>query len=97
VREVFPEILAHVADATRIFYFDLFDLDPGGYRVLDIRLEPTGYRHVVESAALHGYWSARVAESAGGRPLLPFASLVPDVRAYFPTAADVAAVEAAPI
>jgi len=97
VREVFPEILAHVADATRIFYFDLFDLDPGGYRVLDIRLEPTGYRAAVESTALHGYWSARVAESAGGRPLVPFASLVPDVRAYFPTAADAEAVEAAPI
>jgi hypothetical protein len=97
VREVFPEILVRVPDATRIFYFDLFDLDRGGYRVLDIRPEPTGYRAVVESGALHDYWSARVLESAGGRPLVPFATLVPDVRAYFPTPADVQALESAPI
>ena len=97
VREVFPEILAHVSDATRIFYFDLFDLDRGGYRVLDIQPEPTGYRAVVESAALHDYWSARVLESAGGRPLVPFATLVPDVRAYYPTAADAEALASAPL
>ncbi len=96
VREVFPEILAHVTDATRIFYFDLFDMDRGGYRVLDIALEATGYRAVVESAALHDYWSARVLASAGGRPLVPFATLVPNVRAYFPTPADVQALESAP-
>ncbi len=95
VREVFPEILARISDATRIFYFDLFDLDRDGYRVIDIRQEPSGYRAVVESTALHDYWSARVLESAGGRPLLPFASLVPDIRAYFPTAADVRALEGA--
>ena len=96
VRDVFPEILAHVTDATRIFYFDLFDLDRGGYRVLDIQAEPLGYRAVVESGALHDYWSARVLESAGGRPLVPFATLVPNVRAYYPTAADVHALESAP-
>jgi hypothetical protein len=96
VRDVFPEILAHVTDATRIFYFDLFDLDRGGYRVLDIQPEAAGYRAVVESGALHDYWSARVLASAGGRPLVPFATLVPNVRAYYPTAADVHALESAP-
>lgn len=96
VREVFPEILARITDATRIFYFDLFDLDRDGYRVIDIRLEATGYRAVVESGVLHEYWTARVLESAGGRPLLSFASLVPDVGAYFPTAADERALDGAP-
>jgi hypothetical protein len=96
VREVFPEILARVADATRIFYFDLFDLDKGGYRVIDIQLEASGYRAVVESGALHEYWTTRVRESAGGRPLVGFASLVPDIRAYYPTDADVRALEGAP-
>jgi hypothetical protein len=89
VREVFPEILAQVRETLRIFYFDLFDLERGGYRVIDI--EPAGggaYRALVESGALHEYWSARVALAAGGRPLVPFATLVPDIRAYFPTAAD---------
>ena len=66
------------------------------YNVLDIALEATGYRAVVESAALHDYWSARVLASAGGRPLVPFATLVPNVRAYFPTPADVQALESAP-
>jgi hypothetical protein len=37
-----------------------------------------------------------VLEAAGGRPLLSFRQLVPDVRAYFPTAADLRAIEAAP-
>ena len=96
VREVFPEILARVTDATRIFYFDLFDLDRDGYRVIDIRLETTGYRAVVESGALHEYWAARVLESAGGRPLMSFASLVPDVGAYFPTEADVRSLDGVP-
>jgi hypothetical protein len=51
---------------------------------------------VVESGALHEYWTARVLESAGGRPLMSFASLVPDVSAYFPTEADVRALDGVP-
>jgi hypothetical protein len=93
VREVIPEIVARIADALRVFYFDLFDLDRGGYRVIDIAAEGEGYSAIVESGALHEYWSARVAEAASGRPLLPFATLVPDVRAYFPTAADLEALD----
>jgi len=34
-----------------------------------------------------------VSEAAAGRPVLPFETLVPDVRAYFPTASDVAALD----
>ena len=96
VREVFPEITTRIREALRIFYFDLFDLERGGYRVIDIAAESGGYRAVPESAALHEYWRARVAEAAGGRPLVPFATLVPDIRAHFPTAADVEALDAVP-
>ena len=93
VRDVFPEIRAQIGDVLRIFYFDLFDPDRGVYRVLDIVPDGAGYRAVVESKELHDYWSARVSEAAAGRPVLPFETLVPDVRAYFPTASDVAALD----
>ena len=96
VRDVFPEIVARIADALRIFYFDLFDLERGGYRVIDIAPEGAGYRALVESGALHEHWSGRVAAAAASRPLLPFATLVPDIRAYFPTAADVEALDGVP-
>jgi len=96
VREVFPEIVARLPDVTRIFYFDLFDQNRDGYRVLDIREEPSGYRAVAESTALVDYWKARVLEAAGGRALVPFATLVPEIRAYFPTEADVRALDSAP-
>jgi hypothetical protein len=96
VREVFPEIVARLPDVTRIFYFDLFDATRDGFRVLDIREEPSGYRGVAESAVLVDYWKARVLEAAGGRALVPFATLVPEVRAYFPSEADVRALDSAP-
>jgi hypothetical protein len=96
VREVFPEITARLSDVTRIFYFDLFDLNRDGYRVLDIRQDVTGYTSVAESAALDDYWRGRVREAAGGRPLVSFASLVPEISTYFPTAADVRALDRAP-
>jgi hypothetical protein len=91
VRDVFPEIRAHMPDVLRIFYYDLYDMAPGVYRVLDIRSEGGGYRAVVESTALYQYWADNVLAAAAGRPLLGFNTLVPDIRAYFPTADDVEA------
>jgi hypothetical protein len=91
VRDTFPEILAQIGDATRIFYYDLYDPDPGVYRILDIRVEGGVYRAVVESTDLHGFLVDNVAAKAAGRPLLAFETLVPSIRAYFPTAADVRA------
>ncbi len=96
VRDVFPEIRAHMPDVLRIFYYDLFDPVRGVYRVLDIEPAGDGFRALVESRDLHEYWSGRVRTAASGRPLLGFSTLVPDVRAYFPTAADVEAFDSAP-
>jgi hypothetical protein len=96
VRDVFPQIHEQIGDVSRIFYFDLFDAERGGYRVLDFERQGEGYRAIVEDAALHDYWTAQVADAGGGRPLLPFATLVPEIRTYFPTAADVAAFDEAP-
>lgn len=91
VRDTFPEIRAGIEDVTRIFYYDLFDLDRGIYRILDIEPDAPGYRAVVESTDLYAYFQAAVLRSAGGRPLLGFDALVPDVRAYFPAPEDLAA------
>jgi hypothetical protein len=96
VRDVFPEIKAHMPDVTRIFYYDLFDYDAGDYRVLDIEPEGDGFRAVVESSALHGYWTDRVRAAAAGNPMVDFAALVPDVRQYYPTPADIEAFDSAP-
>jgi hypothetical protein len=96
VRDVFPEIRAHMPDVTRIFYYDLFDTTAGAYRVLNIEPEGDGFRAVVESTALHGWWTDRVRAAAAGNPLVGFASLVPDIRKYFPTPADVEAFDSAP-
>lgn len=95
VRDTFPEIRERVDDVSRIFYYDLYDPDPGVFRVLDIRAEAGGYRAVVESVDLHAFWTEKVVAAAQGRPLLGFDTLVPDIRAYFPTADDVRAYDEA--
>jgi hypothetical protein len=93
VRDTFPQILDQIADATRIFYYDLYDPDPGVYRLLDIRQEGGTYVAVAESAALYEFFGDKVTAAAAGRPLLGFETLVPDIHLYFPTEADVAAYE----
>jgi hypothetical protein len=96
VRDVFPEIETQIGDVLRIFYFDLFDPERGVYRVLDIVRQGAGYQALVESSALHDYWADRVTSAANGRPLVGWSTLVPDVRAYFPSVADVTAFDEAP-
>lgn len=95
VRDTFPEIRQEIGDVTRIFYYDLFDPDRGVYRLLDIRAEGGGYRAVVESADLYGFLVDKVVAEAAARPLLGFDTLVPDIRLYFPTEADVRAYDEA--
>jgi len=96
VRDVFPQIRAGIPDVLRIFYFDLFDNDPGAFRVLDLQRTGAGVTAIVESGELYDYWSALVRAAAGSRPLLAFDSLVPDVQAYFPTPADIQAYDSMP-
>jgi hypothetical protein len=96
VRDVFPEIRAQIGDVLRIFYFDLYDAERGAYRVLDFERQGGGYRTIIEDTALYDYWAAQVAAAAAGRPLIPFKVLIPDIQAYFPTPADIAAFDDAP-
>jgi hypothetical protein len=91
VRDTFPEIRSRIGDVTRIFYYDLYDADRGAYRILDIQAQGGGYRAVVESTDLYAFFAGNVTAAAAGQPLLGFDTLVPDIRAYFPTEADVRA------
>lgn len=94
VRDVFPEIRAGIRDASRIFYYDLFDPQPGAFRVIGIEPDPAGgYRAVPESAELIAYWTARVRAAEGGQPSAAWRDLVPDVTAYGASAADLRLVE----
>jgi hypothetical protein len=94
VRDMHPRIKARLEDATRVFYYVLYDSDPGRFRLIDI--EPAGgsYRAVVESTELHAYYMQRVRDRAAGRPLIPFDTLIPDITRYFATPDDVAAYDA---
>lgn len=89
VRDVFPDIKAGIPDVSRIFFYDLYDPEPGGYRILDFRQTGDRYERVIESREIHDHFDARARNSANG-PIVPFSSLIPDIRAYLPTPADVA-------
>lgn len=91
VRDTFPVIKAQIQDATRIFFYDLFDPEVGAYRMIDITPDGAGYRAVVESTALHEHYLDEVRLVAAGRPTLRFETLVPDIHAHFPTREDVRA------
>jgi hypothetical protein len=93
VRDVFPEILAGIQDVSRIFYFDLFDPHPGGFRLIDIVPDGGGYRAVPESLALIEHFAARVRAAQGAEPAAAWRDLVPDVTAYFATAEDLRVVD----
>ena len=91
VRNVFAEIRAEIGDVSRIFYYDLYDSEPGQFRLIDLQQAGPAYRAVVESKDLVAYFDENVRTAAAGRPLLAFDALIPDIRAYLPTAADVEA------
>ncbi len=95
VRDTFVEIFDRIPDVSRIFYYDLFDGERGVYRLLDIEPDGPKFRAVVESTALYSFLADRVVAKAAGQPLLGFAALIPDIRAYFPTAEDVKAYDEA--
>jgi hypothetical protein len=94
VRDTDEEIRARLPDVSRIFHFDLYDSDRGKYRLIDVQQQGATYRVVTESADLYAYFARSVAQAAAGRAILPFESLIPDIRAYFPTSADVQAYDA---
>lgn len=95
VRDVFPEIRQVIGNVERIFYYQLFDFDPRRFRLLDIVPDPeVGFRPVVESTALVDFLSTRVRDATGGAPHADYRELIPDITAFFPTAADLEVIAA---
>jgi hypothetical protein len=98
VRDVFPQIRQQIGGVAQVFYFELFDLQPDGFRVLDISGDQVaGFHASVESAALHAYWSQRVRDAAGAGARASYRELIPDITRYFPTAEDLRLIAQTPL
>ena len=89
VREVYPEIRRGLPHVQRIFFFELFDLAPRAFRILDLAEREDGsITSEVESTALYDELVANVERAAGAGPRARYEELVPDITAYLPTAED---------
>lgn len=96
VLSTYPEIEAALPPIDDIYWFDLFDFEPGVFRIIDVFENEDGtFGSSVESTALHSYWRERVAGAAGSRTHATFDELIPDVAAYLPTGEDFAIADAA--
>lgn len=89
----YERIRALVPAVERLFWFDLFDFEPGAFRLFDLRHTVDGkLEAVVESAEAVALLEARLtdsdrdADADAERP--PYEELVPDITLYFPTAED---------
>jgi len=93
---VFDEIRQGIPMAEEIFWFDLFDNNPNGFRLFDIVRGPLEeFKSIPESVALIDWLKLRALpkDASGGRPFINYEELVPDIRLYFPTEEDVRLIE----
>jgi hypothetical protein len=93
MRDVYSEIRGRLTDVTRLFWYDLFDGDVDRFRLIDIAPAGGSYRAIVESTEVVQYLTERTRVAAAGRPLHTFDALIPDIRAYSATAADIAIID----
>jgi hypothetical protein len=85
----FDRIRSELPRVERIFWFELFDFEPGRFRLVDIRHDATGQILTVrESTAALDHLEARVVDALGGGSPLSYRELVPDIMLYFPTEED---------
>jgi hypothetical protein len=94
-RRTMPEIQGRIDDVSRQFFYVLYETIPRRFRLIDIQPDGSGYRAVRESAELCETLAQNVTRAAAGMSVLPFDVLIPDIRAYLPTPADVAAYDEA--
>jgi hypothetical protein len=86
----FDRIRREVPRTERIFWFDLYDREPEGFRLIDLAPMLDGSVDVVsESAAAIDWLRSRVEEALAGVPPIPYRELVPDITLYFPTEEDI--------
>lgn len=91
--ENFPEIRAAMPATERIYYYDLFDFEAGGYRLLEIvQEEEDRFDLRVASEALVSHLLDRVEQAAESSPHASYDDLIPDISAFFPTVEDEAIV-----
>jgi hypothetical protein len=93
-RDTLPEIKQRIGNVERVYYFTLFERAAGAFRLLDLRAALGTVAIVAESEALVRHLADRVSAAAGGAPTAAYRDLVPDIRAYFPTAEDLALIAA---
>jgi hypothetical protein len=91
VRQTFPEIRSRIEDVSRIFLYVLYETAPRRFRLIDIQPDGSGFRAIRESGELYDHLAQNVTRAAAGAPILAFDAVIPDIRAYLPTAADYAA------
>ena len=90
VEEVYPALRAALPNLEQIFFFELYDLQPRAFRLLDIAEREDGsITAEVESTALHDELARRVEMAAGKDERARYEDLVPDITAYFPTDEDI--------
>jgi hypothetical protein len=85
----FDRIRSEIPGTERIFWYDLFDFDSEGFRLID--LAPTlegAFEPVPASGEAIDWLRSRVEEALAGAPAIPYRDLVPDITLYFPTAED---------
>jgi len=94
VTDVFPRIAAGIHGTELVFFFELLDLEPNRWRVIDVRVEGSGAFAVrAESPALLDHWRRLVVAATEGFPHAPFVELIPNIADYFPTDEDLDRVE----
>ncbi len=95
--ETFARIRTEVPDTERIFWFDLFDSGPEGFRLIDVAPTLEGaFEAVPESDDALAWLRSRVEEALAGIPAIPYRELVPDINLYFPTEEDFRILAATP-
>lgn len=91
----YDAIRARIPAVERIYWFQLFDFQPNGFRLFDIVRDPlTEFRTVSESDDAVSWLQARVKEASGDVPRASYEELIPDITLYLPTEEDIRAVEA---
>jgi hypothetical protein len=89
VTGTFPRIAAGIRGTEQVFFFELLDLDPNRWRVIDVRVEPSGaYTVRAESPLLLDHWRRLVVAATEGLPHASFSELIPDIADYYPTDQD---------
>lgn len=90
VLDTFAELRNSFSTLEQIYFFQLFDLAPGRFRILDIGVREDGViTSEVESQALYDYWVQQVDTARNGVETATYKDLVPSIEPYLPTEADI--------